>query len=102
MYVLVRRDLSPSQQTVQSCHAVAEFMLHHGHKPCVRKWAGDDRFLIALGVKDLAELKDWQMKLKQKGMAAEAFVEPDIGDQETALAVHPTSDRSLFKKLRLL
>ena len=26
MYVLVRKDLSPSQQIVQSCHAVAEFV----------------------------------------------------------------------------
>lgn len=30
MCVLVRRDLSPSQRTVQACHAVAEFMHRHG------------------------------------------------------------------------
>lgn len=33
MYVLTRRDLSPGQRTVQSCHAVAEFMAKHGDDP---------------------------------------------------------------------
>ena len=30
LYVLVRKDLSPQQQAVQSGHAIAEFMLLHG------------------------------------------------------------------------
>lgn len=33
LYVLVRSDLSPAQRAVQACHAVAEFMLRHGHEP---------------------------------------------------------------------
>ncbi len=31
MYILTRRDLSPSQQVVQTAHAMAEFMYKHGH-----------------------------------------------------------------------
>ena len=33
MYILCRRDLSPAQQTVQACHAVAEFMFKHSGDP---------------------------------------------------------------------
>ena len=33
MYVLVRKDLSPSHRTVQACHAVAEFMFRHSGDP---------------------------------------------------------------------
>ncbi len=29
LYVIIRRDLSPQQQAVQSCHAVASFMYEH-------------------------------------------------------------------------
>jgi hypothetical protein len=33
LYVLVRRDLSPSQKVVQACHAVAEFLRLHLQDP---------------------------------------------------------------------
>jgi hypothetical protein len=32
-YVLVRKDLSPSQRTVQACHAVAELVSQFVHEP---------------------------------------------------------------------
>jgi peptidyl-tRNA hydrolase len=33
MYILVRKDLSPSQRAVQACHAVAELLRHRLHDP---------------------------------------------------------------------
>lgn len=33
MYILVRRDMSQGQQTVQACHAVAELMSLHSGEP---------------------------------------------------------------------
>lgn len=102
MYVLVRRDLTQSQQAVQSCHAVAEFMLHHGTEDTVRRWASDDRFMIILGVSDEAELKKWQAEMSRVGVTSKTFIEPDMGDQATAMAIHPTADRRMFRKLSLL
>jgi len=58
--------------------------------------------LIVLGVDNEQELKRWQHDLVEKGIPCEAFIEPDIGDQATSLAIHPSADPILFKKLRLL
>jgi len=33
MYVLTRRDLTPAQRVVQSCHAVAQLVLRSGTDP---------------------------------------------------------------------
>ena len=57
---------------------------------------------MILGVANEAELLKWQGQLKEKGVQTATFVEPDMGDQATAMAVHPCTDRKLFKKLRLL
>lgn len=29
MYILVRKDLTPAQRTVQACHAVAEYVFRY-------------------------------------------------------------------------
>ena len=68
----------------------------------MQEWADDHKTLVVLGVENEAELKGWKDQLGQRGIACEVFVEPDIGDQATALAVHPTADHSLFRDLRLL
>lgn len=52
--------------------------------------------MILLGVKDLAELEEWDQRLD---VPRAVFVEPDIGDQKTAMAVMPGT---LFPSLKLL
>ena len=95
LYVLVRKDLSPSYQAVQAGHAVAEWLLqnHQGSE-----WKNNT--LIYLGVKDLDDLNHWIEKLKYKNIEFSAFKEPDIGNEITAIAC--LDDGKLFSKLRLL
>ncbi len=94
LYVLVRRDLSPSQQAVQAGHAVAEFLLNGFNST----W--DNGTLIYLGVKNLLQLEKWMYKLKENNISYVSFYEPDIGNQPTALATDQGSE--LMKGLNLL
>jgi len=94
LFVLVRTDLSTSQQAVQAGHAVAEFLLH-GH---FSNWGNGT--LIYLGVKGLYQLEDWMLKLKSLNVPFTIFREPDIENELTAIATD--QGEKLFKRLRLL
>ena len=102
LFIIVRRDLSCGQRAVQSCHALAELMRKHGDDPQVREWADRHKTLVILGVRDRREVLRWRRRLGDARVACEAFSEPDMSDEETALAVHPAADPLLFRHLRLL
>lgn len=94
LFVLVRKDLSTSQQAVQGGHAVAEFLLH-GH---FTNWSNG--ILIYLGVSGLFQLENWMLKLKALNVPFTIFREPDIENELTAIATDQGEE--LFKRLRLL
>jgi len=101
LYVLVRRDLSKSQQAVQACHAVAQFSLfddqYSDGSQLKNLWLNGT--IVLLQVKDLEELQNWYSKLPN----AHTFEEPDIGDEMTAIAISGDNTLGgLFKNLRLL
>lgn len=90
LYVLVREDLSPSQQAVQAGHAIAQWCLeeagrYHWDGREVRSlpWRWENRTLVLLAVRDEAELREWHGQFED----AVAFYEPDIDNQMTAFAV---------------
>jgi len=98
MFVLTRCDLRRSQPAVQACHAVAEYLLHeqnHG-------WGNGT--MILLGVRNRADLEKWEQRLAEANHAHRTFVEPDIGDQKTALAFvgAPSGLETDLGQLRLL
>lgn len=98
MYVLVRKDLSPAQQVVQSCHAVAD---------AVRSSLSSDRqhpHLIVCGVRDERRLRRSLDCLRRLGIRCHAFTEPDLDGQLTALATEPVcgDTRRLFRRFQLL
>ena len=63
---------------------------------------GNHKTMVVLGVENEQELKEWMHKLVETGISAEAFIEPDRNNEVTAVATLPTTDKKLFKKLRLL
>ena len=90
LFVLVRNDLSKSQQAVQAGHAVATFCAEEFRRS---HWNGRDfehiparwfnETLVYLKGGDLKELEGFRAECKETW----AFYEPDIGNEMTAFAV---------------
>ena len=90
LYAVVRDDLSPAQRAVQAGHAVAEFLL-------TKETEWDNGTLVYLRVPDLWTLEKLSEELK---IDHARFVEPDVGDQLTAIAA--VSEGQHFKHLKLM
>ena len=80
LYVLVRGDLSRSQQAVQAGHAVAEFLLEHPST----EW--NNGILVYLKVRNKEHLHEWFDKILESGEPLAWFKEEDIGNEVTAIA----------------
>jgi hypothetical protein len=94
LYVIIRKDLTPSQQVVQSGHAIAEFLLTRPYT----KW--NNETLVILGLDNLDELNKFIFKLDHRGIKWVGFKEPDIGNELTAIACD--EDEPIFSGMELL
>ncbi len=94
LFVLIRKDLSPSQRAVQAGHAVAEFLLRVPDT----KWSNGT--LVYLGVDNEEQLNRWMYKLDFKNIEWIGFKEPDIGNQLTAIA--SVGNDKIYSKLKLI
>lgn len=91
LYVLVRSDLSKSQQAVQAGHAVAEWLLKHRSCQChCSTWANG--VLVYLKVRNEAELLEWSSRINSKTGCTSSFTEPDLNESLTAVAAFGISD----------
>ena len=95
LYVIVRKDLTPSQRAVQAGHALAAYLLHGSF---LRRWKNET--LIYLGVKGLRQLENLKRKFKHNGIDYVEFREPDLDDETTAIATD--NDNQFVEKLNLL
>lgn len=95
MYVLVRLDLAEKYQCVQGGHAIAQYSLDHPEE--FKQWG--NRTLLYLGVRNLIELRAWEVKLRENYKVFSVFREPDLDSQETAIACYDTGE--IFHKLPL-
>lgn len=92
LYVLVRNDISLAYQGVQAGHALAEWLLDNKD---TQEW--NNHTLVYLGVDSVEK---WMYKLRALDIPYSYFVEPDIGNEVTALATY--DDGFVFKDLKLM
>ena len=83
-------------QGVQAGHAVAQWLLEHPNQT----W--NNSYLIYLGVEEY-QLERWMFKLDLKKIEYSKFIEPDVGNKITAIAIQlPEEYSNLFEKLKLM
>lgn len=95
LYVIVRKDLTTSQQAVQAGHAVAAFLLD-GH--FFRRW--ENGTLIYLGVKGLTQLENIKRRFQFNDIPFIEFREPDLENETTAIATNV--ENRIVERLNLL
>lgn len=98
VYVLVRKDLSLPQQTVQSCHAAIE---------ATRLFITSEQIhphLVICHVSDEESLTRETIRLEACGVKFASFYEPDLNNEMTAIATEPLvgDDRRVCHRYRLL
>lgn len=87
LYVIVREDLNPSYQAVQAGHAAIQFQ--HDHSDIANRWHRDSNYLVYLSAKDESHLFKLISKADNQDIKYSTFIEPDMGDQVTAIALEP-------------
>lgn len=93
LFVIVRKDLTPSQRAVQAGHALAEALLHGKFS----SWRNET--LIYLGVKGLIQLENLKMKFEFEKIPYVEFREPDLNNEITAIT---TINNHFIEKINLL
>lgn len=97
LYVLVRSDLSKSQQAVQAGHAVAEFLLHYKDT----EW--NNGTLVYLKSPGDWDLYNWIEGALKERASYMPFYEPDMDHEITALAILGTGNiPKLLENYRLV
>jgi len=93
MYGLVPYNISPIQQGIQYGHAVVEYQLRYGDSEEYQKWAKEDKTFIILnggttnkGLGRLGTLNTHATTIQYDfKLPLGVFLEPDLGDQLTAV-----------------
>ncbi len=96
--MVVRGNLSPSQQAVQACHACLEAGKHF-------PWQGEHPHLALLVVPDEDSLRRWLKYVQEHNLQTAPFLEPDLDNSLTAFAVpgvRTSADRRVFTGLPTL
>jgi hypothetical protein len=80
---------------VQGSHSLAQYALDHPAE--FQQW--HNTTIVYLGVWNLKELREWNLKLAKSGKLSSLWREPDLDNQETAIACF--DDGKIFEDLRM-
>lgn len=97
MYILIRDDISKSQQAVQGGHALAAFML--SYPDLAQEWG--NHTIVYLKT-EFDTLKICEKTFRNADINIASFYEPDIGNQLTAIAGYGQDAQNYFADFRLL
>jgi siroheme synthase (precorrin-2 oxidase/ferrochelatase) len=98
LFLVSRQDLAPGLRAAQLCHAIRAFTEEH---PTVdREWFTTSNTLVLLETVNEEELRRVVSSVRAEGIPVSEFLEPDLGDALTAIAVSPRG-RHLLRRLPL-
>lgn len=97
LFVFVRQDISNEQQAVQAAHATHKA----GHKFPSNP---DETYFVLIGVEDECQLQEVELLLQKHNHEYVSFMEPDLGNTMTAIAVKPMKEhqKRFLKKYKKL
>ena len=98
---IVRADLDPAYKIPQSIHAVTEFI--NNHKDIYSEWNLNSNCLCCLEASHL-KMREIIDLLEMLSIKYSVFLEPDIGNELTAITIQPLDSKihkQLFKNLNL-
>ncbi len=87
--MVTHRNLDFGQQAVQLGHAGITFQ--HEHPEISKDWYTNSNYLIFLSVENEIELSKLIQKCKDKNLEHTVFIEPDLNDSITAVAIGPSN-----------
>lgn len=99
--IITRKDLTPGYKVVQSAHSLADFAVKYNEE--FREWHFNSNYLCCLEASE-SRIEIILSKLDELKIKYSVFLEPDIGNQMTAVAIEaiPTElHKQLFKTLKL-
>lgn len=84
---MTRQDIPEGYQAVQSAHAAIQFQ--HEHRDIAEKWHDESKYLVLVGIPTGHDLNKFINTLSDKGVRHSVFVEPDIDNEVTSVALEP-------------
>lgn len=91
LYIIVRNDITPGLQIAQACHALREFV--EAYPDLDRAWHNNHRNIVILQVPCLSDLAALANEADSQEIPCSRFLEPDMEDQMTAIALARDGER---------